>query len=226
MKAFELQEEPMTIIMEYYPAGNIEDVCHDVSEIDYVSAFGQVLSALVFLHGNGIVHRDLKPQNILVQTEPRFKVAVTDFGISKALQGDTLLQTFCGTLLYAAPEVYPGLSAGHDTSADIWSLSVIMLGWMFGLPKEPLMYDAKEPAKWASQWHSRLIRKLHDQEDCTLTGLLLSMMKLVPYYRSNAKWCVLHGLEHRLFRWRKGDSVLVCIDDRFDCEDVFDAESS
>ncbi|KAK1809754.1 hypothetical protein LTR12_015883 [Friedmanniomyces endolithicus] len=51
VKAFELQEEPMMIIMEYYPGGNIEDVCHDVSEIDYVSAFGQVLSALVFSTG-------------------------------------------------------------------------------------------------------------------------------------------------------------------------------
>ncbi|KAK1813223.1 hypothetical protein LTR12_012412 [Friedmanniomyces endolithicus] len=187
VKAFELQEEPMTIIMEYYPGGNIEDVCHDMSEIAYVSAFGQVLSALVFLHGNGIVHRDLKPQNILVQTEPRFKVAVTDFGISKMIQGDILLQTFCGTLLYAAPEVYPGPGAGHDTSADIWSLSVIMLGWMFGLPKEPPMYDAKEPAKWAFRWHSLLIRKLHDQEDCALTGLLISMMKPTPHHRSNAK---------------------------------------
>jgi len=147
-----------------------------MGETAYISAFGQVLCALVFLHRNGIVHRDLKPEKILVQTEPRFKVAVTDFGFAKMIQGDVLLQTFCGTLLYTAPEVYPGSGAGHDTSVDIWSLSTIMLGWMFGLPKRPSLYDAERPADWGCRWHSRLISKLLDQDDCVLTELLISMM--------------------------------------------------
>ncbi|KAK1048651.1 hypothetical protein LTR74_017478 [Friedmanniomyces endolithicus] len=49
VRAFELQEEPMTIIMEYYPGGNIEDVRHDTTEIAYVSAFSQILCALANL---------------------------------------------------------------------------------------------------------------------------------------------------------------------------------
>ncbi|KAK0302851.1 hypothetical protein LTR82_017743 [Friedmanniomyces endolithicus] len=224
VKAFELQEEPMTIIMEYYPDGNIEDVRHNLGETAYISAFGQVLCALVFLHGNGIVHRDLKPENILVQTKPHFKVAVTDFGLAKMIQGDVLLQTFCGTLLYTAPEVYPGSGAGHDTSADIWSLSAIMLGWMFSLPTRPLPYNPKRPADWGCRWHSRLISKLRDQDDCVLTELLSSMMQLKPHVRSSARSCVAHGLERRLFRWRESDGVLVCIDDRTEYEDESDTD--
>ncbi|KAK0303701.1 hypothetical protein LTR82_017449 [Friedmanniomyces endolithicus] len=218
-ESFRAARKTMTIIMEYYPGGNIEDVRHDMGETVYISALGQVLCALVFLHRNGIVHWDLKPENILVQTEPRFKVAVTDFGFAKMIQGDVLPQTFCGTLLYTAPEVYPGSGAGHDTSVDIWSLSTFMLGWMFGLPKRPSLYDPKRPADWGCRWHSRLISKVLDQDDCVLTELLISTMQLDPHLRSSARACVAHGLERRLFRWRESDGVLVCIDDRTECED-------
>ncbi|KAK0247728.1 hypothetical protein LTS09_017151 [Friedmanniomyces endolithicus] len=225
VEVFELQEEPMTIIMEYYPCGSIEDFRPDMTEITYVSAFGQVLSALAYLHANEIVHRDLKPENILVQTEPRFKVALTDFGLAKMIQGDVLLQSFCGTLKYTAPEVYPGQGAGHDTLADIWSLSTIMLGWMAGLPEQPSLYNPKQPADWGFRWHSLLIQKLDEQDDCALTGVLSSMMELDPHHRSKADWCVLHGLEHRLFKWRQSDGVLVCIDDRLECEDGSDTDN-
>ncbi|KAK1807285.1 hypothetical protein LTR12_018369, partial [Friedmanniomyces endolithicus] len=223
VRAFELQEEPMAIIMEYYPDGNIEDMRQNMNETTYVSAFGQILCALEHLHARGIVHRDLKPQNVLVQMGPCFKVALTDFGLSNVIQGGTLLNTFCGTLPFTAPEVYPGPGAGYDTSADIWSLGAIMLGWMYDLPEMPSEFDKERPAVWASRWHFILIRRLRDQDDCAMTALISSMMKPISHHRWDAKQCLRHGFDHQLFRWRKGDGLVVCIDDLIECEAEPDA---
>lgn len=46
------------------------------------------------------------------------------------------LKTFCGTGLYAAPEISTGES--YNTAVDIWSLGVIVLEYVYGLPTQHL----------------------------------------------------------------------------------------
>ena len=76
----------------------------------------QICEALGFIHDHGIVHRDIKPENILVASEEPLFVKLSDFGLSKMIGHDnkTFLKTFCGTLLYCAPEVYPGFQQRKD----------------------------------------------------------------------------------------------------------------
>ena len=91
-----------------------------------------------------VVHRDLKPENILARKKPLFKTVITDFGLSKAVADTTLLTTFCGTLKYVAPEVFPGVSDGHGSAIDVWSLGVMVFEWLDGIPMVPTAPDPEK----------------------------------------------------------------------------------
>ncbi|KAJ6143033.1 hypothetical protein N7471_002486 [Penicillium samsonianum] len=83
------------------------------------SAFHQMLQALDCLAVNGIVHRDVKPENILYTALPdaRYRFYLGDFGLCNRT---VIAQSFVGSPLYTAPEVY---RHGFQTpKMDIWSL--------------------------------------------------------------------------------------------------------
>ena len=119
MRVMEFQEtlEPL-IVMDYYDLGNFMETA--VAYDQYLTAVGQVLDGLDHLHAKGLAHRDLKPENLLIEKVPLFKVFITGFGLSKVVTDTTLLRTFCGTLKYFAPEVFPGISDCYRPSTDIW----------------------------------------------------------------------------------------------------------
>ncbi|KAK3068153.1 hypothetical protein LTR53_014502, partial [Teratosphaeriaceae sp. CCFEE 6253] len=218
VNAFELQENPMTIIMEYFPDGNISDAADSVGVTEYVGAFGQTLCGLQHLHDQGVVHRDLKPENFLVRFRPFFRVAIADFGLANIVQSNRLPSTFCGTLKYAAPEVFPGPSARYNSFADIWSIGVVMLEWRYGIPKNPAVPDAE--AVYTAEWHTLLIRTVEDQDHSATAELLQHMVKRQLHERWSARHCLEYGLAgHRLFKRRRYDGLIICVDDTADTGD-------
>lgn len=221
MKVFEFYERPEpTIIMEYYSYGNIADA-GELGEVTYISAFGQILAGLKHLHGKGIAHRDLKPENLLVELRPLFRIVISDFGLAKSVPDSALLSTFCGSLTYAAPEVFPHISHGHSYSVDVWSLGVIVLQWIYGIPETPNIPGGRpmshiEPhfwSRWVDERSRRLCEWLYDQEDCLLLKILAGMIDVDPEGRWKADHCLQEGLDGKLFRRRKADDLVICIDD-------------
>lgn len=97
--------------MEYVPHGDLTQYTTGATlmpEFNCCHVAHQMMSALDYLHKHNVTHRDIKPDNILVASQDPFVVKLTDFGLSKVVADDlTFLKTFCGTLLYCAPEVYP-----------------------------------------------------------------------------------------------------------------------
>lgn len=148
--------------MEYVPGGDLGSLIPRrgrLPEADVNVMASQLLGALKYLHGMGITHRDVKPDNILIHNFNPFHVKLTDFGLSKMVDSEeTFLRTFCGTLLYCAPEVYSEYReydhAGrknprgvpkkslppqrYDDAVDIWSLAGVLFYALCGSPPYPV----------------------------------------------------------------------------------------
>uniref|UniRef100_A0A8C9B7Q0 non-specific serine/threonine protein kinase n=1 Tax=Phocoena sinus TaxID=42100 RepID=A0A8C9B7Q0_PHOSS len=104
-------EETLFLVMEYLSGG------------DTFSPFQQLVSALQHCHQRGIVHRDLKPPNLLFDSNMNLKL--TDFGFSSKYDDAAKLDTTCGTLPYAAPELLLGQSYSGP-ALDMWSLGAAL----------------------------------------------------------------------------------------------------
>jgi serine/threonine protein kinase len=85
--------------------------------------FWQIISAVDYLHKNKICHRDLKAENLLLDSNYDIKLA--DFGFSNFYEKDSLLNTYCGSPPYAAPEIFEGREY-IGPQVDIWSLGVVL----------------------------------------------------------------------------------------------------
>lgn len=99
------------IVMEYISRGDLGEYIHKhgkMGEHLVQDVARQILDGIMYVHNMGISHRDIKPENILLASEDPIKIKISDFGLAKVVRDEgTFLRTFCGTMLYLAPEIYP-----------------------------------------------------------------------------------------------------------------------
>ncbi|KAM5300371.1 maternal embryonic leucine zipper kinase isoform 3-T3 [Ctenodactylus gundi] len=122
------------IVLEYCPGGELFDyiISQDrLSEEETRVVFRQILSAVAYVHSQGYAHRDLKPENLLF--DEYHKLKLIDFGLCAKPKGnkDYHLQTCCGSLAYAAPELIQGKSY-LGSEADVWSMGILLYVLMCG----------------------------------------------------------------------------------------------
>ncbi|XP_032519790.1 serine/threonine-protein kinase MARK2-like [Danaus plexippus] len=90
----------------------------------------QLVSAVRHMHARGVVHRDLKMENIMLDSTKQF-IKIVDFGLSNVWSAGGSLRTPCGSLEYAAPELFvDGRKYGPEV--DLWSIGVIVFGMVTG----------------------------------------------------------------------------------------------
>ncbi|XP_004924248.1 hormonally up-regulated neu tumor-associated kinase homolog A [Bombyx mori] len=90
----------------------------------------QLVSAVRHMHARAVVHRDLKMENIMLDSTKQF-IKIVDFGLSNLWSSSGGLRTPCGSLEYAAPELFiDGRKYGPEV--DLWSIGVIVYGMVTG----------------------------------------------------------------------------------------------
>jgi serine/threonine protein kinase/tetratricopeptide (TPR) repeat protein len=123
------------LVMELLPGGTLaRRLGRRLSLNDTAVVIRQMGMALDFAHDQGFLHRDVKPANIFLDGE---RVVLADFGIVKALIGDTgtrLTETglTVGTPEYIAPE--QALGQNLDGRADIYALGIVLYEMLTGVP--------------------------------------------------------------------------------------------
>ena len=95
---------------------------------DTVNFSIQIAEAIGCAHEHKIIHRDIKPQNILVSSYGAIKV--TDFGIAKAANSNTMTSTAIGSVHYLSPEQARG--GFSDSRSDIYALGITMYEMVTG----------------------------------------------------------------------------------------------
>jgi len=129
------------IVMEYVHGRSGAEILRDETRLGVADTLELVDGAcrgLAHAHRMGVVHRDVKPGNIMRSDDGAVKLA--DFGIAKAMVGQTSQITQAGSVLgtaaYLAPEQATGAEVGPP--ADLYGLGVVTYQLLAGR----LPYDA------------------------------------------------------------------------------------
>ena len=119
------------IVMELVEGITLKKFIEKKGKLEIKEAVGiaiQIAQGMEAAHNNNIIHRDIKPQNIIISREG--KVKVTDFGIAKASNSNTITSNAMGSVHYLSPEQARG--GYSDEKSDIYSLGVTIYEMLSG----------------------------------------------------------------------------------------------
>lgn len=119
------------IVMELVEGITLKRFIERKGKLDIKEAVGigiQIAQGMEAAHDNHIIHRDIKPQNIIISRDG--KVKVTDFGIAKATNSNTITSNAMGSVHYLSPEQARG--GYSDEKSDIYSLGVTLYEMLSG----------------------------------------------------------------------------------------------
>ena len=201
MRVDDFLETPTPLLlMPYYSFGNLS-VQHSVSRVTWdetESVVFQSLSGLSYLHPQGVAHRDLKPENILIESRYPLSIKLADFGLSNDKPD---LISFCGSPGYAAPEVY--FNKIYTTAVDLWSLGVIALQYLCGLPNAAPQKLREKQSDWVLSWCRRINaharHHMRKRPDILLSLVATGMLREKAEERLSASACLTEGYYSGLF---------------------------
>ena len=119
------------IVMELVEGITLKRFIERKGKLEVKEAVGigiQIAQGMEAAHDNHIIHRDIKPQNIIISRDG--KVKVTDFGIAKATNSNTITSNAMGSVHYLSPEQARG--GYSDEKSDIYSLGVTLYEMLSG----------------------------------------------------------------------------------------------
>lgn len=142
------------LVMDYIDGVNLRALCggRRLTEGLVVHVMRALFRSLMIAHGNrrgnseaNVVHGDLKPENIMVSSHG--DVFLTDFGISRVVEGRVVTSSVIGTVPYMAPETFDGVVC---VQSDLFSAGLILHELLCGErvhPKRATVFEVKKAYK-------------------------------------------------------------------------------
>ncbi|CAI4231887.1 unnamed protein product [Auanema sp. JU1783] len=181
IQIFEVFEnrDKIILVMEYACGGELYDYVSKSGSLPEPEArriFRQITSAVLYCHKHKVAHRDLKLENILLDQDNNAKIA--DFGLSNYFSDKSLLSTFCGSPLYASPEIING-TPYHGPEVDCWSLGILLYTLVYG----SMPFEGRD--------FNRMVRQIkrgayyEPDTPSTASMLIRNMLRVNPERRAN-----------------------------------------
>ncbi|XP_070547451.1 fibroblast growth factor receptor-like [Ptychodera flava] len=128
-----VNEDPMYLITEYTPNGNLHQVLEKMKDIadlkvegvDLVTFALNVAQGMQSLSQKTIIHREIMAKNIIVDSQ--WKCKLSGFGSSSAILTDERYRQKmegCLPIRWMAPEVLSGNP--YTAGSDVWSFGVLL----------------------------------------------------------------------------------------------------
>ncbi|KAM9973039.1 hypothetical protein ACTFIR_012410 [Dictyostelium discoideum] len=128
---------PMCIVMEFLPSGNLFELIHSKpsEQQQSIKLDSTLILAIAFdiargmqhLHTRNIIHRDLKSSNLLM--DKHFNIKIADLGIARETSF-TQTMTTIGTVAWTAPEILRHES--YNQKADVYSYAIVLYELLTG----------------------------------------------------------------------------------------------
>jgi DNA-binding protein Alba len=150
----EVSHEPY-IVLEYVEGGTLRTRMYAKPPMGLQKAVEfslQICSAMQYAHSKpltggrkGLLHRDIKPENILIRSSDGC-VKVTDFGLSRAVEGSSSVGQAGGTFQYMSPEQITA-PVTVDRRSDVYSFGVTLYEMITGSVPYPelAVLGSKQP---------------------------------------------------------------------------------
>lgn len=95
-----------------------------------------VACGMMFIHNHNGIHRDLKPANILLDSA--YEAKISDFGLSKIENEDSMQSLIAGTPLWMAPELFEQVQ--YTNKVDVFAYAITLYQVCTG----KIPYDGKK----------------------------------------------------------------------------------
>ncbi|NLP15638.1 MAG: Stk1 family PASTA domain-containing Ser/Thr kinase [Clostridiales bacterium] len=169
------------IVMELVEGITLKRFIERKGKLEVKEAVGiaiQIAQGMEAAHDNHIIHRDIKPQNIIISRDG--KVKVTDFGIAKASNSNTITSNAMGSVHYLSPEQARG--GYSDEKSDIYSLGVTLYEMLSG--KVPFAGDnTVSVAMLHIQGEAKPLRELEENIPLSVDKIVQKCMQKKPERR-------------------------------------------